>query len=52
MLGAIIALTEVVKPKSIMNVLKTRVPEDFLDMNKEALNIGFELGKEANKGQI
>ncbi len=47
MLGAIIALTNVVKPESVFKVLKTRIPENFIEMNNDALNIGIELGKEA-----
>jgi len=47
MLGAVIALTEVVKPESIMKSLETRVPADFLDMNRKALDIGLKLGEEA-----
>lgn len=46
MLGAIIGLTGVVKPESVMNVLKTRLPSAFLSMNEEALQIGLSLGKE------
>ena len=48
MLGAIISLTEVVRPDSIMKVLATRIPKDFLGMNQEALELGMELG-EASK---
>ncbi len=45
MLGAVIALWELVKPESIMKVLKTRIPPEFLDMNRQALNLGIELGE-------
>ncbi len=44
MLGAIIALTELVSSESILKVLETRVPEAFLELNREALAIGIELG--------
>jgi 2-oxoglutarate ferredoxin oxidoreductase subunit gamma len=47
MLGAVIALTELVKPESIMKVLEHRIPQDFLDMNRQALDIGLALGEEA-----
>jgi 2-oxoglutarate ferredoxin oxidoreductase subunit gamma len=47
MLGAVIALTEVVKPESIMKSLEKRVPADFLDMNRKALDIGMRLGEAA-----
>ena len=46
MLGALISLTEFVKPDSIMKVLKTRISRDFLDMNRQALDVGLELGKQ------
>jgi 2-oxoglutarate ferredoxin oxidoreductase subunit gamma len=47
MLGALIAQEELVKPESIMKVLQTRVPADFLEMNQKALQIGMELGARA-----
>ena len=47
MLGAVIALTGLVKPESIMKVLAHRIPQDFLDMNRQALDIGLALGEEA-----
>ena len=43
MLGAVVRLTEIVKPESIMSVLANRIPSSFLDMNQKALNIGMEL---------
>lgn len=45
MLGAVIALTELVKPESIMTTLKDRIPGSFLEMNRSALELGMELGK-------
>jgi 2-oxoglutarate ferredoxin oxidoreductase subunit gamma len=45
MLGAVIALTGLVKPESIMKVLEHRIPQDFLDMNRQALDIGLVLGE-------
>ena len=47
MLGAVIHLTSVVKPKSVLKILEKRIPADFLEMNRKALNIGIELGKAA-----
>ena len=44
MLGAVIALTE-----SIMKALESRIPADFLVMNRNALDIGLKLGEEAKK---
>jgi 2-oxoglutarate ferredoxin oxidoreductase subunit gamma len=43
MLGTLLAITELISPESIMKVLKTRIPSGFLDLNREALNIGMEL---------
>ena len=45
MLGAVISLTGIVKPESIMNVLQTRIPKDFIKMNQKALNLGIALGE-------
>jgi 2-oxoglutarate ferredoxin oxidoreductase subunit gamma len=47
MLGAVIGLTEVVEPESIMKTLETRIPADFLDMNRKALELGLSLVKAA-----
>lgn len=44
MLGAILSLTEVVNPKSVMKVLKERIPSGFLEMNRQALDLGISLG--------
>ena len=44
MLGAVVALTELVKPESIMKVLAQRIPSGFVDMNRKALELGMELG--------
>ncbi|MGW8301258.1 MAG: 2-oxoacid:acceptor oxidoreductase family protein, partial [Desulfobacterales bacterium] len=45
MLGAVIGLTGLVKPESIMKSLENRIPADFLEMNRKALDIGFKLGE-------
>ena len=45
MLGALLGITELISPASIMKVLETRIPKDFLDMNRRALDIGIQLGK-------
>jgi 2-oxoglutarate ferredoxin oxidoreductase subunit gamma len=47
MLGAVIHLTSVVKPKSVLKILEKRIPADFLEMNRKALNIGIELAEAA-----
>ena len=48
-LGALIALTDVVKPASIIDVLKNRIPENLLDMNRYALDLGLTLGRQAKQ---
>lgn len=45
MLGALVGLTQVVQPLSIMKVLETRIPSGFLDMNRQALELGLGLSK-------
>jgi len=45
MLGVVIALTEVVMLDSIIKVLETRIPADFINMNKQALELGLSLGE-------
>ena len=45
MLGAVIGLTGLVKPASVMQVLESRIPSGFLDMNRQALELGLELGR-------
>lgn len=44
MLGAVVALTDLVRPESIMAVLKNRIPAGFLDMNRKALDLGIDMG--------
>ena len=50
MLGAVIALTELVKPESVMKMLALRIPQDFLDMNRQALDIGLHGLEESGAG--
>jgi len=45
MLGAFIKLTQLVKPESIMKVLEMRIPSGFLDINKQALELGLHLAE-------
>ena len=47
MLGVVISLTELIKPGSIMKVLERRIPADFLEMNRSALDVGMQLGEAA-----
>ncbi len=49
MLGAVIAMTDIVKPDAIMKVLERRIPENFLEMNRQALHLGIELGYAAKR---
>jgi 2-oxoglutarate ferredoxin oxidoreductase subunit gamma len=46
MLGALIALTDVVRPQSVMKTIETRIPASFFDMNQKAFDIGIQIGKE------
>jgi 2-oxoglutarate ferredoxin oxidoreductase subunit gamma len=43
MLGAVIGLTKVVQPESVMKVLEKQIPENLLDMNRKALQLGLNL---------
>ncbi len=45
MLGAIVGLTELVRPASIMKVLEARIPAGFLEMNAKALQLGLDMVK-------
>lgn len=43
MLGAVIALTKLVKPDSIMKVLEERIPSGFIKINRDALDLGMKI---------
>ena len=45
MLGAVIGLTDLVQPESIMKVLENRIPQEFIEINRKALELGMELVK-------
>ena len=45
MLGAVISLTQIVQQNSILKVLEKRIPPEFTDMNKKALELGVSLGE-------
>jgi 2-oxoglutarate ferredoxin oxidoreductase subunit gamma len=49
MLGAVVALTKLVKPKSIMSTLSDRIPGSFLEMNRKALDLGMALARATQK---
>lgn len=48
MLGAVIAITDLVKPESILRVLESRIPPSFLEMNRKALDLGIRIVQELN----
>ena len=45
MLGAVVGLTQLVRAESIMKVLEQRIPSGFIEMNRQALKLGLELGQ-------
>jgi 2-oxoglutarate ferredoxin oxidoreductase subunit gamma len=45
MLGTLVGLTDIVKPESVMHVIKTRIPQSFIDMNRKAFDLGIQMGK-------
>ena len=47
MLGTLIGITDLVNPESILKVLETSIPKDFMEMNRKALDLGMEMGKSA-----
>ena len=46
MLGAVIKLTDLVKPESIIKALEKRIPTGFLEMNQKALELGMALAQD------
>ena len=46
-LGAVTALTRIVRPESLMKMLAERIPPTFLEMNRRAFELGYELGTAA-----
>jgi 2-oxoglutarate ferredoxin oxidoreductase subunit gamma len=47
MLGSMIGLTHIVRTESIIRVLETKIPSGFLEMNKNALEVGLKLAEES-----
>ena len=45
-LGALIGITDLLDPAWVMEVIKSRVPEDFIDMNNRALDMGLVMGSQ------
>ena len=46
MLGVVIAILDLISPESILKVLQNRIPKDFLELNRQALDLGMKLGRE------
>jgi len=44
-LGALLGISGLVQPEAVMKAVAARVPRDFVEINQQALNIGYELGK-------
>jgi 2-oxoglutarate ferredoxin oxidoreductase subunit gamma len=49
MLGAVMAMVDLIHPEAIMKVLENRIPADFLGLNRQALELGLGLGGEYKK---
>jgi 2-oxoglutarate ferredoxin oxidoreductase subunit gamma len=47
MLGALLGATQLVRGDSIIKVLETTIPKDFMAMNKTALELGMKMGESA-----
>ena len=47
MLGTLIGATNLLRPESVMKVLETTIPADFMEMNRKAMDLGLALGKAA-----
>ncbi len=45
MLGALIGITKLIKPESILKVLETTIPSGFMEMNRKALDMGLKMGE-------
>lgn len=48
-LGALIGITEILKPESVMASVADRVPKDFLTMNNRAFDLGLVLGAQFHR---
>lgn len=48
MLGVVVGLTSVVKSEAIVKTIETRIPPGFLDMNRQALELGLTLAGQTN----
>jgi 2-oxoglutarate ferredoxin oxidoreductase subunit gamma len=43
LLGVLLAMNPLVGPESILKLLKEKFPSAFLDMNRQALALGYDL---------
>lgn|GEM_PF-187398 len=43
--GALIGLADLVRPKSVLEAIKDRVQDDFVEINTTAFHLGFDLGR-------
>jgi 2-oxoglutarate ferredoxin oxidoreductase subunit gamma len=51
-MGAVIGLTGIVGLSSVEKVLEQRLPPAFMEMNRRALQLGYELGSGCPPGQV
>jgi len=49
MLGVLIGLTDLIRSESIIRVLKARLPEHSLSLNRKAMKLGMQLGAERER---
>lgn len=47
-LGALIGISKLVDPESVLKVLENTIPKDFMEMNKQAMEIGVGMGNVHN----
>jgi 2-oxoglutarate ferredoxin oxidoreductase subunit gamma len=46
MLGTLLGISKLIDPQSILKVLETTIPKDFMEMNKKALDLGISMGEQ------
>jgi 2-oxoglutarate ferredoxin oxidoreductase subunit gamma len=46
MLGALVSITEVIKPQAVLDTVVAKVPKDFIELNTKAFELGMELGSD------
>ena len=44
MLGTLVAITEVIKPKAVLDAVVAKVPKDFIGLNTQAFELGMQIG--------